>query len=172
MKTYIDIETSGIFLGEQGKQDARILRISALKADGNGNITDRFFTYVACGEYLPKFVQYLTGVTKENLKGAPTTRTALKKLKAFIGEDTMVFYHADFDMKFIKHYAAKYGIKFDNPIDDLYPKIKEKFGDEVKQYSITFELCAIAEFFGISYDHDDVEIVYEIDKKLQLSKTS
>ena len=53
MKIYFDIETSGLYIGEQSEKNARILSITAIKTDGD-TIIDKFATFVACGEYLPK----------------------------------------------------------------------------------------------------------------------
>jgi len=162
MKIYFDIETSGLSVGEKDRKSARILRISAIKTDGNNNITDCFDTFVACGEYLSKCVREITGISNTLLKGAPRTRTALKSFKEFAGDNTLISYHIAFDMSFLKFYGEKYGIEFDNPQIDLLPLAKERLAGKVSN----FRIKTVSGFFGISIDKPDVEIIYEIGKVL------
>ena len=162
MKIYFDIETSGLFVGEKDRKSARILRISAIKTDGNNNITDCFDTFVACGEYLPKCVREITGISNTLLKGAPRTRTALKSFKEFAGDNTLISYNIAFDMSFLKFYGAKYGIEFDNPQIDLLPLANKILAGKLKSFSI----ANVVKELGISTDKSDVDIIYEIGSKL------
>ncbi|MBP5466044.1 MAG: 3'-5' exonuclease [Clostridia bacterium] len=161
MNIYFNIETSGLSVGEEGKKDARILSITAIKTDGD-ILIDKFATFVACGEYLPKYVREITGISNKLLKGAPRTRTALKSFKEFAGDNTLISYNIAFDMSFLKFYGAKYGIKFDNPQIDLLPLAKEQLKGKVPNFSIK----TVSEFFGISLNQSDVDIIYEIGKVL------
>ena len=162
MKIYFDVETSGLFVGEHCEKDARILSITAIKADGD-IIIDKFATFVACGEYLPKCVREITGIRSELLKGAPRTKTALKLFKEFIGDGTLVSYNVAFDMSFLNYYGNKYGIKFDNPQIDLLPLAKEKFAGKLKSFSIV----NVAKELGVSTDKSAVDIIYGIGLKLR-----
>lgn len=161
MKIYFNIETSGLCVEEPDHKNDRILSITAIKADGD-MIIDKFATFVACGEYLTKCVRKITGISNELLKGAPRTKTALKLFKEFIGDYTLVSYHIWFDMKFIKYYGEKYNIKFDNPQIDLLPLAKEKLAGKLKSFSI----ANVAKELGVSTDKSDVDIIYEIGRKL------
>ena len=161
MKVYFDIETSGLYMGEQVHKNARILSINAIKTDGD-MIIDKFATFVACGEYLPKCVRELTGITNELLKGAPRTKKVLKLFKEFVGDCTLVSYNISFDMSFLNFYGNKYGIKFDNPQIDLLPLAKEILAGKVKSFSIV----NVAKELGVSTDKSDVDIIYEIGRKL------
>ncbi len=162
MKIYFNIETSGLSVGKEGVKDARILSITAIKADGD-KIVDKFATFVACGEYLPKCVREITGISNTLLKGAPRTRTALKSFKEFAGDNTLISYNIAFDMSFLKFYGAKYGIEFDNPQIDLLPLAKEQLAGKVSNFSIK----KVADFFGISLNKSDIDIIYEIGAKLR-----
>lgn len=161
MNIYFNIETSGLSVGEEGKKDARILSITAIKTDGD-ILIDKFATFVACGEYLPKYVREITGISNTLLKGAPRTKTALKHFKEFAGNNTLISYHIAFDMSFLKFYGAKYGIKFDNPQIDLLPLAKKQLNGKVPDFSIK----TVSDFFGISLNQSDVDIIYEIGKVL------
>lgn len=161
MNIYFNIETSGLSVGEEGKKDARILSITAIKTDGD-ILIDKFATFVACGAYLPKYVREITGISNKLLKGAPRTRTALKSFKEFAEDNTLISYNIAFDMSFLKFYGAKYGIKFDNPQIDLLPLAKEQLAGKVSNFSIK----TVSEFFGISLNQSDIDIIYEIGKVL------
>ena len=160
MKVYFDLETSGLYVGEQSEKNARILSINAIKADGE-MIIDKFATFVACGEYLPKCVREITGINNELLKGAPKTKKVLKIFKEFIGDCSLVSYNIAFDMSFLNYYGNKYGIKFDNPQIDLLPLAKEILAGRLKSFSIV----NVAKEFGISTDINDIELIYEIGKR-------
>ena len=162
MKIYFDIETSGLYVGEQSEKNARILSITAIKADGD-RIIDKFATFVAGGDYLPKCVREITGISNELLKVAPKTKKVLKLFKEFVGDCTLVSYNIAFDMSFLNFYGNKYGIKFDNPQIDLLPLAKEILAGKVKSFSIV----NVAKELGVSTDKSDVDIIYEIGLKLR-----
>lgn len=161
MKVYFNIETSGLCVGEQGHKNARILSINAIKTDGD-MIIDKFATFVACGEYLPKCVREITGISNDLLKGAPTTKKVLTLFKEFVGDNTLVSYNIAFDMSFLNYYGNKYGIKFDNPQIDLLPLAKKILAGKVKSFSI----ANVAKELGVSTDKSDMDIIYEIGRKL------
>ena len=160
MKIYFNIEASGLYVGEQGHKNARILSINAIKTDGD-MIIDKFATFVACGEYLPKCVREITGISNDLLKGAPRTNKVLKLFKEFVGDCTLISYNIAFDMSFLNFYGNKYGIKFDNPQIDLLPLAKEILAGRLKNFSIV----NVAKEFGISTDTNDIELIYEIGKR-------
>ena len=78
----VDIETSGLFCGEEGKENAYILEIAALRLD-HFHEAERFHSYVACPVSLPEEISALTGITDEMLAEAPTVEQVLKEFAAF-----------------------------------------------------------------------------------------
>lgn len=62
----VDIETSGLFCGEAGKENAYILEIAALRLD-HFHEAERFHSYVACPIPLSEEISVLTGITDEML---------------------------------------------------------------------------------------------------------
>ena len=64
----VDIETSGLFCGEEGKENAYILEIAALRLD-HFHEAERFHSDVACPVSLPEEISALTGITEEALAG-------------------------------------------------------------------------------------------------------
>lgn len=108
----IDIETSGLYCGEDGKEPARILRVDATKIE-NGKETKIFFSFVACSKYINKYVRNLTGISNKTLKGAPRLKEVLKKLKKFTLGFEIYAKNSEFVNKFLSYYGEKNGIQID-----------------------------------------------------------
>ncbi|MCY8570353.1 PolC-type DNA polymerase III [Bacillus haynesii] len=99
-KTYVvlDLETTGL-----DYQNDQIIEIGAIKIDAWCDEIDRFHTMVALekGRELPEFITKLTGITAEDLEGAPSETEALNSLREFIGDSIVVAQNAPFDLSFI-----------------------------------------------------------------------
>ena len=109
-----DIETTGL-----NRKYEVIIEIGAVVLK-NGEITDRFNTFVSPGRILSPEIIRLTGITDEMLVGAPSQEEALRAFLAFAGDRPLAAHNADFDMGFIAAGCRKYGIPFHNPsIDSL-----------------------------------------------------
>ena len=74
-----DIETTGL-----NKKYEVIIEIGAVVLK-NGEITDRFNTFVSPGRILSPEIIHLTGITDEMLEGAPSQKEALEAFLAFAG---------------------------------------------------------------------------------------
>ena len=109
-----DIETTGL-----NKKYEVIIEIGAVVLK-NGEITDRFNTFVSPERILSPEIIRLTGITDEMLEGAPSQEEALRAFLAFAGDRPLAAHNADFDMGFIAAGCEKYGIPFHNPsVDSL-----------------------------------------------------
>ena len=109
-----DIETTGL-----NKKYEVIIEIGAVVLK-NGEIIDRFNTFVAPGRILSPEIIGLTGITDEMLVGAPSQEEALRAFLAFAGDRPLAAHNAEFDMGFIAAGCRKYGIPFENPsVDSL-----------------------------------------------------
>ncbi|AZU61035.1 3'-5' exonuclease [Neobacillus mesonae] len=102
----LDLETTGL-----DHTTEQITEIGAIKLDAAFKEVDRFHTMVslAPGKELPEFITKLTGITVQDLEGAPTEQEALAKLSEFIGDSIVVAQNAPFDLSFISR-------------GDIYPK--------------------------------------------------
>lgn len=108
----IDIETSGLYCGENGKEPARILRVDATKVE-NGKVGESFSSLVACGEYIKKSIAVLTGINNKMLKGKPKIKDVLKALKEFTCGCEVYARNSEFINKFLTYYGEKNGIHID-----------------------------------------------------------
>ena len=131
----VDIETSGLFCGEEGKENAYILEIAALRLD-HFHEAERFHSYVACPVSLPEEISALTGITEEALAGAPPVPQALKELAAFTEGCILAGYNLAFDCKFLDHYGAECVAKFTQDRVDILPMAKRLLHKRVENYKL------------------------------------
>ena len=109
-----DLETTGL-----DKRREVIIEIGAVLLK-NGEVTDRFNTFVSPGRILDPQIIRLTGITDEMLKGAPSQKEALEAFLAFAGDRPLAAHNAEFDMGFVSEGCRKFGIPFKNPsVDSL-----------------------------------------------------
>ena len=114
-----DIETTGLSV-----QNCKITEIGAVKIK-NGEVLERFNTFVDPEVPIPADIVELTGITDEMVKGAPKYPEALKAFFDFIGNDPtkdtqplLIAHNANFDIGFIRHFAKEAGLPFENPYLD------------------------------------------------------
>ncbi len=100
----LDFETTGL------KYDDRVIEIAALRVEGP-RIT-QFQTLCNPGVALPPFITHLTGLTDDDLAGAPPTTIAIERLMAEILYDqpVLVAHNATFDRRFLDQELARAGL--------------------------------------------------------------
>ena len=118
----VDVETNGRYCVEEGKKPAQILRIDATKIE-NGKIGETFSSFVECKELLDKKTIDLTGITDDMLKGAPTTKQVLEKLKEFCSGYCVYSSNSEFDNDFLSYYGEKAGVELELPKKQYYDVI-------------------------------------------------
>ena len=104
--TYIvfDIETTGF----SSIRD-RIIEIGAVKVV-NGEIVDRFSTFVNPERPIPFEITSLTGITDEMVMGAPNIGTVLPQFLEFVGDGVLVAHNAGFDVGFVEQNCREHGL--------------------------------------------------------------
>ncbi|MGI5963147.1 MAG: PolC-type DNA polymerase III [Lawsonibacter sp.] len=109
-----DLETTGL-----NKKEEVIIEIGAVILK-NGEILDRFNTFVSPGRILSPEIIRLTGITDEMLIGAPSQEEALRAFLSFAGTRPLAAHNAEFDMGFVAEGCRRYKIPFTNPsVDSL-----------------------------------------------------
>ena len=156
-RIYLDVETTGLSVDVENGNVDKIIWVCAIKANEKNERLDKFETYVACN-IIPKAIQLLTGITQEKVDDAPSIETVIKELKEFVGEGTIVTYHSFFTMTFVNYYAKKRGITFDNSVINLFELAKERLAGKVEG----FRLKTVAEYYGLSTDKNDMEILCDL----------
>jgi DNA polymerase-3 subunit epsilon/ATP-dependent DNA helicase DinG len=92
----LDLETTGL----DPERDA-IIEVGAVRFDLNGGC-ETFSTFVEPKKHIPYRVQRLTGITDENLAGAPPLATVASDLESFIGDCPVIGQNIAFDLSFLR----------------------------------------------------------------------
>ena len=102
-----DIETTGF-----SPLTCRIIEIGAVRVE-NGQITDRFSTFVNPKVPIPFRIEQLTSISDSMVMDAPTVEQVLPEFLEFCKGAVMVAHNADFDMGFIMENCDQLGIPHD-----------------------------------------------------------
>ena len=158
-----DIETTGLSV-----QNCKITEIGAVKIK-NGEVLDRFNTFVDPEVPIPADIVELTGITDEMVKGAPKYDEALTAFFEFVGNDPqkevqplLIAHNANFDIGFIRHFAKEAGLPFENPYLDTLA-LSRYINPELNKHT----LDAIANAYNLGdFNHhracDDAEMLAHI----------
>jgi len=98
----VDLETTG-----KNPRSSEIIEIGALKYE-RGICVDKFETFVASTDTIPREITKITGIEQQDLKDAPTPEVALKKFIEFVGDMQLVAHNAGFDVSFLRYHNKKY----------------------------------------------------------------
>lgn len=166
-----DFETTGLDLTGNDK----IIEIGAVKVE-EGKITERFSSFVDPQVKISAESTRLTGITDEDVKGAPTYDQMLADFYKFTRGCYLSGYNIiGFDCFFLYVFGKKSGYKFDNDLIDVY-KIAQKEVHGVKNY----KLGTIADKLGVVLDnahraiYDTIataEVLLELDKMCDISES-
>ena len=101
-----DIETTGLKVDREA-----ITEIGAVVLR-NGEVAERFQTFVNPGKHLTPEIIGLTGITDEMLKDAPSPKEALADFLAFVDGRPLAAHNAEFDISFIRAGCRQAGLPF------------------------------------------------------------
>ena len=107
-----DLETTGLDAGRE-----RITEIGAVLLR-EGQVVERFNTFVNPGKPIPANITHLTGITDDMVREAPGESAALQAFQEFAGDRVLVAHNASFDMGFVRARGAAFGRSFPNPVLD------------------------------------------------------
>ncbi len=151
-----DLETTGL-----NREYNKIIEIGAVKVK-NGEIIDRFSTFVNPNEKLNNDIIELTKITDDMLTDAPHENEILPKFFEFFGDSVLVAHNAKFDMGFIKKWAERNNRVVENTVLDTVGLSRTIFPDMAKH-----TLNVIAKKLDISLENhhravDDAEATAHI----------
>ncbi len=106
----LDLETTGL----APDRDA-IIEIGAVKFRGDETL-GTWSSFVAPNRELPAKIQHITGITPEDLHGAPSLFSVARPLVEFVGEAPVIGHNISFDMRFLN----KHGLLVDHPTLDTF----------------------------------------------------
>lgn len=144
----IDLETTGLLYKEDG-----IIELAAVRfRDGKEEAS--FHTYINPGREIPERITELTGISKEQVKDAPSFQDVCQEVLGFIGNDVLMAHHISFDYAFLKRavvncapagWMKEHGFERKG-IDTL--KIARAFLPTLESRS----LGALCKYYGIALD--------------------
>jgi DNA polymerase-3 subunit epsilon len=133
----IDIETNGSKPGT-----SQVIELGAVMVQ-NGQIIDRLETFVECA-YLPESITKITGITPQDLIGAPSRKEALTKLRLFMDDAIFVAHNVKFDHTFLNASFTRFGLgEIGNPTLCTIDLAKRTFESE------RYGLAHLREFLAI-----------------------
>jgi DNA polymerase III subunit alpha, Gram-positive type len=138
-----DIETTGFSPVSEAITEIGAVRIV------NGEIIEKFSTFVDPEKPIPHNITQITGITTEMVKGAPSQETAIHMFKDFAGDDCIVAHNAKFDMSFFRTSGTKHGVSFkqNSVLDTL--GLSQCLLSQNKRHN----LKAVANHFSIPLNH-------------------
>jgi len=106
--TYIalDIETTGL-----DPERDRITEIGAVRFRADGTELETFETLINPGREIPFFVEALTGVTNEAVRGARRVKDVAPELLRFVGDDPVVGQNINFDLGYLRREGVTLGLR-------------------------------------------------------------
>jgi DNA polymerase-3 subunit alpha (Gram-positive type) len=129
-----DLETTGLNVEKD-----YIIEIGALKVI-DGKVTDRFMTFLKPPCSIPYHITQITGIDDSMVANARDTEEIIRSFVDFCNGYILVGHNIMFDYKFVKKYATKYGLSFNQQgIDTL--QISKKVHKDMDSRSLG-SLCA------------------------------
>ncbi|BDF46397.1 DNA polymerase III PolC-type [Lachnospiraceae bacterium] len=155
-----DIETTGF-----SPIKNRIIETGAVKVI-NGEIRDRFSTFVNPKVPIPFEIEKLTGINDEMVMDAPAIEEVLPRFLEFCEGTVLVAHNASFDISFIRENAERQSLPFDYTYVDTVGIARVLLPHQAKH-----TLDAVCKSLGISLENhhravDDAEATSEIFIKL------
>lgn len=135
IKNYVcvDVETTGL-----NPKVEKIIEIGAVKVI-NGEMTDRFQSFMNPGRKLEARIVALTGITDEMIADAPTAKEVMPRFQEFCGDLPIMGHNLSFDYGFLKRAMVNERLTFEKQgLDTL--KIARKYLPELESRSLE-SLC-------------------------------
>lgn len=144
----IDIETTGLNSNPDYGEVNHIIEVGAVKIE-KGKITEKFNSFCTCPLPLPEEIAKLTGISNEDLMGAPSVEQVLKSLYDFCGKNILVGHNIRFDLGFLSYFGKKYGITFKEGYIDTLALARKYLKDAIPDY----KLSTVAKYFRFKFRH-------------------
>ncbi len=143
-----DLETTGLNNNPaMGRMD-KIIEIGAVKIV-NGELAEKFSSFVACNERLSAEIISLTGITDADLVGAPDVEQVIADFFKFVDGAYLVGHNIPFDYRFVEYYGEQNGYMFDNRQFDTITLAQELLRGMLPNY----KLNSVADYYGFTFNH-------------------
>lgn len=103
---FVDIETNGL-----DHVRGRVIEVAAIRVEA-GEVVQTFQSLIDPEANLPGYITNLTGITTNDLKGAPTFDVIADELSAVLAGAIFVAHNVRFDYSFLKQEFGRLGVAF------------------------------------------------------------
>lgn len=141
--TVVDLETTGSVIGVD-----EIIEIGLIQVRG-GEIVNRFESLVWTDRPIPPWVARLTGISNEDLEGAPTFSDLAENLVGLLDGNVFVAHDIRFDLPFLRWEFARRGIGRPAVTGLCTLQLSRQFWPDLMSRS----LPDLAAHFGIDHDN-------------------
>jgi ATP-dependent DNA helicase DinG len=145
-RTYValDLETTGL----DPERDT-ILEVGAVRfriSFGNGtvqaHVQDTWTSTINPGRPIPIQVQHLTGITQEEVSGAPRFSQVINPLRGFLGSHPLIGHNVSFDLSFLN----RHHLPLDNPAVDTF-----ELASILMPHATRYSLGELGETLGLAH---------------------
>jgi len=137
-----DLETTGL-----DPEIDQIIELGAVKIE-DGNIVEKFSTFVKPTVPIPFEVVRLTGIDEQMVENAPPVELVIKEFYEWTKGATLSGHNIiGFDLKFVKREGGNVGLDFDNPVIDTLTEARQ-----ARLNTTVYKLGTIAKLLGISLE--------------------
>lgn len=152
---FVDIETNGL-----NHVRGRVIEVAAIRVE-QGVITQKFTSLIDPETALPYYITNLTGITTNDLKGAPTFNQIADELRQVLDGAVFVAHNVRFDYSFLKQEFKRLGQTF-------LPKqlCTVKLSRALYPHERSHKLQSLIERHGFSYSqrhraYDDAAVLWQ-----------
>ena len=130
-----------------GRMD-KIIELGAVKII-DGEIKEKFSTFVACKERLSNEIVNLTGIHDEDLIGAPEVDKVMADFYKFTDGAILVGHNVTFDYRFVHYYGEQNGYMFEQKQYDTLHLAQQVLRGMLANY----KLNTVADYYGFTFNH-------------------
>ncbi len=151
----VDIETDGM-----NYTHGHVIEVAAIRVE-NGEIVKEFTTLIDPGVSIPYFITNLTGITTNDVQGAPSFADIADELYDIMEGATFVAHNVRFDYSFLKQAFRRVGTDFD-PKQLCTVKLSRALYPEQKSH----KLASVIARHGLAYSarhraYDDAHVLWQ-----------
>ncbi|NJP38905.1 ATP-dependent DNA helicase DinG [Alkalicoccus luteus] len=140
----MDLETTGVSAAAGDK----IIQIAYVVLE-NGEKVKTFSSFINGADQIPEFVQQLTGISLEDLEGAPAFQDIVPEVLTDLSDACFAAHNADFDLPFLNEALEEAGyLPFEGPVVDTVELSRIFFPSED-----SFRLGELSASLGITHQN-------------------
>ena len=152
---FVDIETNGL-----NPVRGRVIEVAAIRVE-RGEVVAEYSQLIDPGTELPRFISQLTGITSDDLRGAPVFLQVADELHRILDGAIFVAHNVRFDYSFLKQEFARVGREF-SPKQLCTVRLSRALYPEHKSH----KLANLIERHGFTYAarhraYDDAHVLWQ-----------